>query len=55
MKQINSLNVLLKNGLKISGVALDNGLIKKNLKPSQKCLSSLSHPTISYLDIISSE
>ncbi|VVC29405.1 Hypothetical protein CINCED_3A004605 [Cinara cedri] len=53
--ELNSLNALLNNGLNISGVGLDRGLIRQNLKPRKKYMSSLSLPTISYLDIVSSE
>ncbi|XP_025423412.1 uncharacterized protein LOC112692827 isoform X2 [Sipha flava] len=53
--ELNSLNALLSNGLKISGVGLNSGLIRKNMKTSKKMISSLSHSAISYFDIINSE
>eukprot|EP00102_Acyrthosiphon_pisum_P022745 XP_016659955.1 PREDICTED: uncharacterized protein LOC100572574 isoform X2 [Acyrthosiphon pisum] len=53
--ELNSLNSLLNKGLKMTGVGLDNGLIRKNLNSGKRFLSSFSHPTISYMDIMSSE
>ncbi|XP_025206666.1 uncharacterized protein LOC112602677 [Melanaphis sacchari] len=53
--KLNSLHSLLDKRLSISGVGLDNGLIRTNLNSNKRFLSTLSHPAISYMDIISSE
>ncbi|XP_015373410.1 PREDICTED: uncharacterized protein LOC107168494 isoform X2 [Diuraphis noxia] len=53
--ELTSLNSLLNKRLTISGVGLNNSLVSTNSNSHRRFLSSLSHPTISYMDIISSE
>ncbi|XP_060841227.1 uncharacterized protein LOC132921970 [Rhopalosiphum padi] len=53
--ELNSLNSVLNKRLNISGIGLDNSLIRTNLNSNKRFLSTLSHPAISYMDIISSE